>query len=48
MDKRRKLTFKALMRDSGWWVFGEIVKKALAHEGFEVEVGRTGRTGGQS
>ncbi len=38
MDKRKKLTFKALMRDSGWWVFGEIVKKALAHEGFEVEV----------
>ncbi len=38
MAKKKKLTFMALVRDSGWWVLGEIMKKALAHEGFEVEV----------
>lgn len=38
MGKGKKLTFMAFTRDSGWWVLGEIMKKALAHEGFEVEV----------
>jgi TRAP transporter TAXI family solute receptor len=38
MGKGKKLTFYALFRDSGWWVMGEIMKKAMAHEGFEVEI----------
>jgi len=38
MSKGKKLTFMAGTRDSGWWVIGEIMRKALAHEGFEVEV----------
>ncbi len=38
MANKKKLTFNALYRDSGWWVIGEILGKALAHEGFEVEI----------
>jgi hypothetical protein len=38
MTDRKKLTFYALFRDSGWWVVGEIMKKALAHDGYEVEI----------
>lgn len=38
MGKGKKLKFMALVPYSGWWVIGEIMRKALAHEGFEVEV----------
>jgi hypothetical protein len=38
MKEGKKVTFYALFRDSGWWVVGEIMKKAMTHEGFEVEI----------
>ena len=38
MAEKKKLTFMALVRDSGWWVIGEITRRALAEQGFEVEV----------
>jgi TRAP transporter TAXI family solute receptor len=43
MDKGKKLTFMSLFPNSGWEALGEIMRKALSHEGFELEITRATR-----
>ncbi|MBI4283048.1 MAG: hypothetical protein HY663_01100 [Chloroflexi bacterium] len=43
MADAKKLNFALVGHNAPWWMLGEITKKALAHEGFEVELSRSNR-----